>query len=65
MIAGDLNFHMENSNNALTGQFIEILETFDLKQHVFSPPHASGHTLDLLITRLNEELVKMLRSMTR
>ena len=34
MIAGDLNFHMENSNNALTRQFIEILETFDLKQHV-------------------------------
>ena len=52
MIAGDLNFHMENSNNALTRQFIEILETFDLKQRVFSATHASGHTLDLLITRL-------------
>ena len=58
MIAGDLNFHMENSSNALTRQFIEILETFDLKQHVFSATHASGHTLDLLITRLNEELVR-------
>ena len=58
MIAGDLNFHMENSNNALTRQFIEILETFDLKQHVLSATHASGHTLDLLITRLNEELVR-------
>ena len=53
MIAGDLNFHMENSNDALVRQFIEILETFDLKQHVFSTTHASGHTLDLLITRLN------------
>ena len=25
---------------------------------MFSPTHATGHTLDLLITRLNEELVK-------
>ena len=58
MIAGDLNFHMENSNNALTRHFTEILETFDLKQHVLSATHASGHTLDLLITRLNEELVR-------
>ena len=57
MISGDLNFHMENSNNALTRLFIEILDTFDLKQHVFSATRASGHTLDLLITRLNEELV--------
>ena len=58
MIAGDLNFHMENSNNALTRQFIEILETFDPKQHVLSATHASGHTLALLITRSNEELVR-------
>ena len=34
------------------------VETFDLKQHVLSATHASGHTLDLLITRLNEELVR-------
>ena len=58
MIAGDLNVHMENSNNSLTRQFIEILETFDLKQHVFSASHASGHALDPPITRLNEELVR-------
>ena len=58
MITGDLNFHMENSNNAHTRQFFEILETFDLKQNVSSATHASGHTLDLLITRLNEEIVR-------
>ena len=53
MIPGDLNFHMENSNDALLRQLFQILETFDLKQHVFSATHASGLTLDLLITRLN------------
>ena len=58
MITGDLNLHMENSNNAHTRQFFEILETFDLKQNVSSATHASGHTLDLLITRLNEEIVR-------
>ena len=30
MITGNLTFHMENSNNAHTRQFFEILETFDL-----------------------------------
>ena len=58
MITGDLNLHVENSNNAHTRQFFEILETFDLKQNVSSATHASDHTLDLLITRLNEEIVR-------
>lgn len=61
MIAGDLNFHMENSNNVHIRQFIEILETFDLKQHVWSATHVSGHTLDLLITRLNEQIVRNIK----
>lgn len=61
MIAGDLNFHMENSHNAHTKQFFEILETFELKQHVCSATHASGHTLDLLITRLNEQTVRNIK----
>ena len=34
------------------------LNTFDLKQHIRSPIHCSGHTLDLLITRhLNSDTI--------
>ena len=31
--------------------FNELLASFDLKQWVTTPTHASGHTLDLIITR--------------
>ena len=34
----------------------EILESTGLKQHVTAPTHISGHTLDLIITRLSDQL---------
>ena len=37
--------------------FSNILDTFDLKQHVYGPTHKYGHTLDLIITRTNEDII--------
>ena len=34
----------------------ELLESTGLKQHVTAPTHISGHTLDLIITRLSDKL---------
>ena len=34
----------------------ELLESTGLKQHVTAPTHISGHTLDLIITRLSDQL---------
>lgn len=47
---GDFNFHMDIRSSDTT-RLMEIIESFDLKQHVNFPTHISGHWLDLLITR--------------
>ena len=35
----------------------DVLSMYDLTQHVTVPTHISGHTLDLIITRYNRELL--------
>ncbi len=41
-ICGDLNFHVN---------FMELLDTFDLVQHITEPTHKFGNTLGLIITK--------------
>ena len=38
------------------GDFAEILQSYGLQQHVQVPTHESGHTLDLIITRSNNDI---------
>ena len=56
-IAGDFNFHLDCPSDNNANKFIEHLETFGLCQHVNAPTHSSGHTLDFLITRTNQDII--------
>ena len=56
IIAGDFNFHFNDQSDIDTKRFIDMLETFGLKQHVTAPTHFSNHTLDLLITRSSNDI---------
>ncbi len=38
----------------------DVLSMYDLKQHVRVATHRSGHTLDLIISRRNRELLSYL-----
>ena len=58
VIAGDFNFNLNDSNNAEVSQFMDILFTFDLNQHVHDPTHENGLTLDLIITRSSSNFVR-------
>ena len=52
LMVGDLNFHVNDSQDKDAMRFLEILEAHGLKQHVpLVPTHRNGHTLDLVITR--------------
>ena len=51
LIIGDFNFHMEDIKDYNTLHLKNIIESFDLIQHVEKPTHKSGHMLDLIITR--------------
>ena len=50
IITGDFNIHCDIVSNLETTRFMDILETFDLNQHINRSTHSSGHTLDLVIT---------------
>ena len=56
LITGDFNIHMDEEADTDAVRPREILESTGLKQHVTAPTHISGHTLDLIITRLSDQL---------
>ena len=58
IICGDFNLHVEDSENQHARQFIDILDSFGLKQHVMDATHIHGHTLDLVITKSNDSILK-------
>ena len=51
IIIGDFNIHVDDACNEDATKLHDILSTYDLQQHVKSPTHRQGHTLDLFITR--------------
>lgn len=56
IIAGDINIHVE-TDDASSKKFHEIIDLFDLKQHVTGPTHIKGHTIDVIITRNDKSAV--------
>lgn len=48
ILTGDINIHVDNFNNNLTVEFMEVLDCFNMTQHVKFPTHNKGHTLDLV-----------------
>ena len=59
LIVGDFNFHVDNPRNTDPIKFNSILESFNLKRDVRGHTHKKGHTLDLSITRVDDDLVTM------
>ena len=60
-MTGDFNFHVDVSDDREALRFLDILDLHNLQQHVHEPTHIAGHTLDLLITRGDDSLVKSVR----
>ena len=50
----ELDIYQEDDD---AGRFLQVLELFDLTQHVSHSTHKYGNTLDLIITRANDDLV--------
>ena len=57
-LAGDFNFHVDNSDNQDAAKFCDLLKSFDLRQHVFGATHKKSHMLDLIVTYNMDDLVK-------
>ena len=50
LIVRDFNFHGEDPSDTSAIAFLDQLNAFNLVQHVSQSTHISGHTLDLVIT---------------
>ena len=57
LLLGDLNFHLEDRNDTEALKMNDLFDTLNYKQHVTTRTHKSGHTLDVVITRDNENLI--------
>lgn len=64
LIYGDFNFHMDDKADWDAIPFGELLDLFNLKQHVCVPTHKRGHILDLVITRNETEGALDLKNVT-
>ena len=56
LIVGDMH-HVDDAGEAGAPNFLDLLESLALKQHVRGPTHIHGHTLDLVVTRLAENII--------
>ncbi|KAK2551980.1 hypothetical protein P5673_026977 [Acropora cervicornis] len=59
LITGDFNFYVDDTSAAVAANFLGLLESFDLRQHVYSYTHRAGHTLDLVISRSAESILNV------
>ena len=50
--------HVDVPDDADAIKFLDLLECMGLTQHVITPTHRSGHSLDLIITRNLDALVQ-------
>ena len=57
LIVGDFNIHVDNSNDTTARQFVDLLDSFNLVQHVSEKTHANGHTLDLVVSNAMDHFV--------
>ena len=62
LILGDFNIHVDNPDSVEGKRFINTLSGLNLEQHINTPTHIKGHTLDLIITRLSETVVAPMQS---
>ena len=51
ILLGDVNVHLDVADDPHTVKWQSILDSHSLVQHVTSPTHREGHTLDVVVTR--------------
>jgi len=51
ILLGDINLHLDITDDPHTVKWQSILDGHDIVQHVTSPTHREGHILDVVVTR--------------
>ena len=61
ILAGDVNIHMDE-DSLYPCKFKDILDTFNIAQHVDRPTHIQGHTLDIIATFGGKPIISNIES---
>ena len=61
IIVGDFNYHVDNRTDVNANQFLDLLESAGMKQHVQGKTHYQGHTSDQIVTRLVDNIVSSVK----
>jgi hypothetical protein len=61
LIWGDFNFHPDDITHPDTPRLNQMMASSNLDCHIFEETHKKGHTLDLVLTRGDENCVKNIR----
>jgi len=56
VICGDFNVHVDVASCADAVRLADLLQSFDYVQHVTTATHTAGHTLDLVIARIDTDI---------
>ena len=57
IMLGDFNVHVKTPNKSGISQFLTSVREAGFQQHVIGPTHIHGNTLDLILSRPEDELV--------
>ena len=57
LLVGDFNFHINDSSNVDATKFLNLLEIFNLAQHVDQPTYQNKQILDLVITKVSHTIL--------
>lgn len=60
LLVGDFNIHVDQANVNPATDFLRLLESWNLVQHVNIPTHRKGHILDLVISRSSDATVAIM-----
>lgn len=58
IILGDFNIHVDIMDDPDSLRLLDLLDSVGLRQHINQSTHIHGHTLDLIITRSSENILK-------
>ena len=58
VILGDFNVHVNKPNKWDPKRFLSTLSTYGYRQYIFGPTHKAGNTLDLVITRCDDDIIQ-------
>ena len=57
VVLGDFNIHVDSPSSPTVRQFLDLIESHRLTQHIHEPTHEEGHTLDLVRSKYDDKLI--------